>query len=548
MSARATGSASTSAGASPRWSTGSRPSSRPNRVVLQGDGIRRDGVDDIRFERDGDAAHASTTPRTSSSAGCLRFIQPFLGGAFRKPRPQRRRGDARDARAPRDVGRPPVARPGSDASPMRVAIVGSGVSGLSAAYALDRPATTSGLFEGDAAAGGHVKTVEVDDRTRSARRRHGLHRLQRAHLPDLRPAARGSRRRDPAERHVARVDVPGLRCRVQLARAARAVRPARARWRDRPTVRMFADVLRFYRDARARARRPGAHATRRSASTSTIAGSGRGSGTTSSCRSPRPCGRPPPTGSLEFPVDYLLRFLDHHGLIGVGNALQWRTITRRLDDLCRSDRSRALGADAVRAGDPVVGRHAGRRSARRSGRAGGRHERSTPSSWRPTPTTRCRPAARCRRPRADRPRRLRVLDQRGRAAHGRAAHAPSARCLGVVERRPGGLRSTGRGPHDDLPHEPAPVAARPDRLLRVGQPGRPSSTTSTVIAGSGDAPPAVHGADPRRPGRSCATSRAGARRTTLARISATGFHEDGCRSGFEVARPSWRSTQEERAA
>jgi predicted NAD/FAD-binding protein len=34
-----------------------------------------------------------------------------------------------------------------------------------------------------------------------------------------------------------------------------------------------------------------------------------------------------PGRTLEYPVDYLLRFLDNHGLIGLGKAHPWRTVT-----------------------------------------------------------------------------------------------------------------------------------------------------------------------------------------------------------------------------
>jgi predicted NAD/FAD-binding protein len=110
-----------------------------------------------------------------------------------------------------------------------------------------------------------------------------------------------------------------LRRGVQLARGAgffaqpEAPRPP-GHWR------MFADILRFYRDARRRL--DAGEAPRRDAR--------------------RLPGRPPlragfrdhflvpitaavwstaPDRILDFPVDYLLRFLDNHGLIGLGNAL-----------------------------------------------------------------------------------------------------------------------------------------------------------------------------------------------------------------------------------
>jgi predicted NAD/FAD-binding protein len=237
---------------------------------------------------------------------------------------------------------------------MNVAIIGSGVSGLSAAYHL-RQRHRLRLFERDAEPGGHVKTAVVPSDDGEVAVDTGFIVYNEPTYPRLTALfAELDIETQPTDMAL------GHRCgRCDLEFSSRGGRGmfAQADAMARPGHwRLIADIRRFFALARQRLDDPALRAaTSRQTLAQFLDGHRFGQAFRHHFLIPVTAAvwSTAPAQVMEFPVNYLLRFLDNHGLIGFGNSHPWRTVRGGSREYVRRIVEQ-LPVGTVLTGDPVV--------------------------------------------------------------------------------------------------------------------------------------------------------------------------------------------------
>lgn len=239
----------------------------------------------------------------------------------------------------------------SPTAPRRIAVVGSGVAGLTAAYVASRTAHVT-LFEADERLGGHADTHVVPTDDGELRIDTGFIVHNRRTYPTLlRLFAELGIATQPSEMSLS---VSDQATGVEYAGAlgASGLFPTRASLASPTHWRMLAEIPRFHRRARALLAAPSPDSLGRNGRTSPVSPT-RTSQTTQSSAADDQTLRAfldeggfsahfvrhfmeplvaavwscDPATSLDYPARYLFTFLEHHGMLGIFGSPQWRTVT-----------------------------------------------------------------------------------------------------------------------------------------------------------------------------------------------------------------------------
>ena len=211
--------------------------------------------------------------------------------------------------------------------PQRLAVVGSGVSGLVAAYAATRAGATVTLFEADDRVGGHADTHDVREGGRLLRIDTGFIVHNRRTYPVLCRLfdELGIATQDSEMSMSIRDDLTGLEW--AGARGWRGLFPRAANAADPRYLRMLTEIPRFHRQARALLADTSAGHTQ--TLDEFVAAHGFNTYFVRHFMEPLVAAvwSCDPGVAGRYPARYLFEFLSHHGMLSVSGSPTWRTVT-----------------------------------------------------------------------------------------------------------------------------------------------------------------------------------------------------------------------------